>query len=128
MRTNIKGVAPEWYELESERDKPDPVGFYLSPLDGFGRSDISMLSLSSRSGARNAPALASSAVIKLAFQLGVKGWQNIEDADNPGEKLPFSSTAMASIHHQWILEVGARVLQISDMGAEESKNSDSPSS
>lgn len=128
MRSSIKGIAPEWYRLAGDKDEPEPAEFHLKPLNGFGRTEVSVLSLSSRSGARNAAAEAGSDVINLAFQLGVKNWRNIEDGDKPGEPLPFSRTAMDSMREEWIIEVGARVLEISDMGVKESKNSDSPSS
>ena len=128
MRSSIRGINPEWYRLEGDKDEPEPVEFYLKPLNGFGRSEVSMLSLSSRSGVRNAAVVASSDVINLAFQLGVKNWRNIEDGDKPGEQLQFSRTAMDSMREGWIIEVGARVLEISEVGVKESKNSDSPSS
>lgn len=136
MKKCIQGVTPEWFELDGQEGEADKTAFYLVPLDGFGRSDISMLSMSSRSGGDNAAVYASAEVMKLAFKLGVKDWRNIEDPDaEPDPKRPektpllrFSLANMKRMDPAWIIEVGARVLKISDLGAEERKNSNSPSS
>lgn len=128
MKSSIKGIAPEWYTIEGEEDEAEPVQFYLKPLDGFGSMEVSMLSMTSTMGGMIDGVRASSEVLKTAFRLGVRDWRNIEDADNPGQPLKFSAAAMASLRPGWIMEAGARVLEISNLGAVREKNSDSPSS
>lgn len=122
MKQAIKGLNPEWYELEDEKGEPDATAFYMAPLDGFGRAEISMLTLSARAGDAGAAAAAGAAVMNAAFKLGVKNWKNIENPDDPGNALPFSRKNMVFMQPEWIIEVGARVLEISEMGPDEVKN------
>lgn len=130
MRSSIKGIIPEWYTLEGEEGKPDPVQFELKSLDGFESMEIATLSLMAQNPGASMTDVGqiSSNIVKRAFQLGVKSWRNIEDKNNPGKMLPFSMGSMASIWPHWIMEVGARVLAISEISEAAAKNSDSPSS
>lgn len=122
MKSSIKGVAPEWYTLSSEEGEDNPVQFYIQPLNGEGWFDVMMESYDPETGEIGPKG------IKKAFQVGVKGWRNIEDGNNPDELLRFSRPAMASLHAGWIMEVGKHVLTISRMSQDASKNSDSSSS
>ena len=121
MRSSIKGVAPAWYTLKVEEEKDEPVRFYIQPLDSWGWFDVMQ-------GAYDpVTSEIDGSGIKTAFKLGVKRWENIEDADNPGEPLAFSRAAMARLPVGWIMEVGEHVLQISKVIGEESKISASQS-
>ena len=122
MKSSIKGVSPEWYTLDSESGETEPAQFYLKPLDGMSWTSVLMGSYNPETGEVDG-----SGIIK-AFRLGVKNWRNIEDGDNPGQPLKFSSQAMASLHPAWIMEVGQRVMAISRLTQADEKNSDSPSS
>ncbi len=126
MRSSIKGVLPEWYTLIIDKDEPEPVQFHLKPLDQFDSAGIKMQSLSARSSASNLETIGSE-IVKTAFRRGVIDWRNIEDGDNPGQALEFSQAAMGKIPSDWIIEAGARVLEISALTEDESKNSDLPS-
>lgn len=126
MKTNIKGIAPEWYTLEEDQDDPEPVQFYIRPLDGFAAMEVAMLSLSGRATSRAEAARAGSEVLKTAFRLGVKDWRNIGDADNPDRPLAYSAAAMSSFPPGWIMEVGARVMELSELRSAEKKISGSP--
>ena len=59
-----------------------------------------------------------------AFFNGVIGWENIEDAENKGEQLPYSKSAMRTLPLGWLREVGNHVMAISQVTEGESKNSD----
>ena len=122
MRSSIKGIAPEWWPLPADEGEEDPVRFYLKPLDGLAWTSVLMESYDAETGV-----VGGAGVIK-AFKLGVKDWENIEDGDKPGQLLKFSLPAMGKLNPGWIMDVGNRILEISRIRAEESKNSDSPSS
>ena len=122
MRSNIPGIAPEWYTLGIDKDEADPVQFYIKPLDGFGWMHVMSKSYNPETG------IIGSDGIEAAFRKAVKNWRNIEDAENPGEMLDFSAQVMGTLPVGWIMEVGNRVLSISKVKAGESKNSASPSS
>lgn len=122
MKTSIKGLSPEWHTLSSEEGESDPVQFYLQPLDGMQWTAVLMEAFDPESGE-----IGPSGIIK-AFKLGCKGWKNIEDGNHPGQELKFSSRVMGSLQPGWIMEVGQRVLEISNIGQATAKNSDSPSS
>ena len=119
MRSSVKGVAPEWYTLTVEREQPDPVSFKIHPLDSFGWFDVLAESYDPVSGEIGG------AGIKQAFKTAVRGWKNIEDADNPGEQLKYSKAAMGALPVGWIMEVGQYILAISQVSGATSKNSDS---
>jgi len=119
MRQSIKGVSPEWWTLPGD-DDDDPVQFYLVPLDGLAWTAVLMDSYNPDTGE-----IGGTGIIR-AFRTGVKNWRNIEDADNPGKPLKFSKQAMPKLNPGWIFEVGHRVLEISQINAEEAKNSVSP--
>jgi hypothetical protein len=119
MRSSIKGVTPEWYTLEVEQGVADPVMFYIQPLGGMDWTAVLMESFNPATSS-----IGGAGIIK-AFQLGVKNWRNIEDANKPGEQLRFSRKAMDALHPGWIMEVGKHILQISQMEEDQIKNSDS---
>jgi len=127
MRSSLKGVVPEWYTLQQEEGQAEPVQFYIQPLDGISSTQVTILGLAPRKTVAQGAKIGFE-VIKTAFELGVKGWRNIEDADNPGQPLEFSPQAIRKLHRQWIIEVGGHVLETSEIGEERAKNSDSPSS
>lgn len=118
MRSSLKGIAPEWYTLGIDEGEDDPVRFYLKPLDGMAWTTVLMGSYDPSTGAVD------TAGIVKAFKLGVKDWENIEDADKPGKPLKFSALAMGKLQPGWIMEVGAHVMKISRIGESDSKNSD----
>ncbi len=127
MRASLKGVLPEWFTPEIYKDESEPVAFHLTPLDGFGRANIKMQSMAARNAGLDLE-LAGVKIIETAFRLGVTGWRHVEDIDKPGKDLAFSKSAMGKIHEDLIIEVAARVLQISELTEDEVKNSGSPSS
>lgn len=121
MKQSSKTITPHWWTLPSDEDEETPVQFHIRPLDGFAATDVAMMTLSAR--ATNTVASRSgNEVIKYAFRHGVIGWKNIEDADNPGQPLTFSQAAMSKLEPAWIMETGAHVLEISSLGAGDSKN------
>lgn len=122
MKTSIKGLSPEWYTLTGEKGEDDPVQFYLQPLDGMQWTSVLMDSYDPETGE-----IGPTGIVR-AFKLGCKGWRNIEDSAHPGQQLKFSQRVMGSLHPAWIMEVGQRVLEISNIDPATAKNSDSPSS
>lgn len=124
MRSNIKGVSPEWYTLSVDEGEPDPVQFYIKPLSSFDWMDVMAMS-TAQADDMFAVGMAG---IKLGFRLGVKAWRNIEDVDKPGEQLKFSRAAMETLPVGWLMEVGQRVLELSRVSQDREKNSDSLSS
>ena len=119
MRSSIRGISPEWYELSNQEGETDPVQFLIRPLDGMEGADIVLNSYDARTGSINQGGIIA------AFKLCVQDWKNIS---SPGAGLlDYSEHAMLSLRTPWILEVGARILEISELSEDGSKNSDLPS-
>lgn len=121
MQTSLRGVLPEWHTLSSDEGSEEPVQFEIKPLDGMKWVDVLGGSYDPDTGVIDRTG------IKNAFRLGVTNWRNIEDGDNPGQPLPFSRANMAKLPPGWILEMGNRVIDVSQIRGDQAKNSDSPS-
>ena len=119
MRSSIKGIAPEWYELSNQEGESDPVKFLIRPLNGMEGAEILLNSYDARTGSINQGGIIA------AFKLWVQDWKNIS---TPGHGLlDYSEHAMLALRTSWILDVGARILEISELSEDGSKNSDLPS-
>ncbi len=121
MRTNISGVTPEWHELSNQDGESAPVKFLIRPLDGMEGADIVLNSYDARTGSINQGGIIA------AFKLCVQGWENINDSKHPDKPLEYSQAAMLTLRTPWILEVGAQILEISELSEDGSKNSNLPS-
>lgn len=120
MRSCITGITPEWFELPNQKGDADPVKFLIRPLNGMEGADIVLNSYDVRTGSIN-----QSGIIT-AFKLCVQDWKNIS-GPGPSGLLEYSKQAILSLRTPWILEVGARILEISKINEDGSKNSDLPS-
>lgn len=125
MKTSVKGVEPEWYDLTDDGGDGRPAGFFIRPLNGMAMAEIvgDYLKIG-RDGQQTIGARG----ITEAFRMGVTNWRNIEDADQPGSDLLFSRDNMGRLDWAVIMEVGAKVLELSQLREPDRKNLSSPSS
>jgi hypothetical protein len=124
MEKGVRGVDPEWYTPANQENEPEPARYWLAPLSQLQMVAIVGEHLQLQA---NGEHTVGPEGIAEAFRLGVRKWQNIEDGDAPGTPLLFSRSNMGKIPWPTILEVGARVLELTALGSEERKNSSSPS-
>lgn len=124
MKTSVKGVEPEWFDLPEPGGDGPVAGFLIKPLNGMQMAEIVGDYLKERNGQKTIGA----GGITQAFRWGVKGWRNIEDGEHAGEDLLFTRENMQKIPWTAIMNVGARILELSQLGDSDRKNSSSPSS
>lgn len=100
--------APEWYTLKSEKDAEKPARVQLVGLDGLAQAELA--------AAVNFLAMEfelTPAAIAILIDKGVKGWENITDAQ--GNPLPFPDQVedvQRAISYFGQVEIARRVFEL----------------
>ena len=108
----IAGLRPESFSPPSDPS----VKFELAPLTAAERLDVIMSMESSKKYGQ---------AIQLACEYAIRGWSGVVGDDET--PIPFSRDAIKWLPMPVLLEVGTHAVQISRLGEDEKKASDSRS-
>lgn len=112
--TALTGVSVEEYTPEAEREEESPATFTLRPLDG--ENWVKVMSHYNPDTQR-----ITGDGIYQAARLGLEGWNNVND--HRGKPLKFSSLNIRKLPGDLVIELGQRVIEISDQSGDQEKNS-----
>lgn len=108
------GMTPEWYTPDSQEGMDDATRFRVVGLTGAELLELNQY-MDSTTGAVQGPGLVQ------ACRVGLKGWENVVDEE--GRNVTFNRIAIARLPAEIIAEVGAKIISLSVLDDEETKNS-----
>lgn len=107
--TAMTGLVPEWFEPE-QPESERRTRILLKPLNGMEHLSVqNELAMRRTSDAQ-----------KLALELGVVGWENIDDA--AGNPLPFSRESVWLLPVSVLAQAAMRIINISRLSESTAKN------
>lgn len=117
-RKALDPITPFWWTPDDQKDDPKPARYKIRPLTGMQKIEIN-------TDLKICPVglIISAAGVRNVLRHGLLGWENIEDAN--GADVPFSDnidTNLARLSDQELIAISNRILQASDIGADEKKD------
>lgn len=100
-----------WYTLQGQEGEDDPAKFEIMPLNQSQYTEVLGYRLTGEAGK----------AFKTAFNYGVKNWSGILDED--GSPLPCKPRHFSIMDAETITEIGAEIIERTDLTDEERKNS-----
>ena len=112
----MTGLVPEWYTPEVEKDDANEesrASFHCFPL-----TQPQVLEVQQYYDSVKKDFIPTAYAV--AYRLGCRGWKNV--TDHEGKPLKWNPNNMDRIPAQILAEVGANIINISVMGADDEKN------
>lgn len=108
-------LKSDWFTPESERESDNPTRFKYKPLDSVQMTEV-LLHVSTESGTITGKGL------NLAVQYGLEDWENLMDPDT-GKPLKFGRMNIKRVPNSILLDLANTIIEASDLGEAEEKNS-----
>lgn len=112
----MSGVVPEDYVCKHEGDTENPTIWKLQPLNGFDYMEVMSELQRTDNGFK-----ISGKGLGIAVRKGLVGWQNFHDEN--GKEIKFNPLNMKKIPAIVLGDLADRVIEISELGDEQAKNS-----
>lgn len=109
----LKGLTPEWWTPEDEREQDEPASFHIAPLSG-----PQMLEVQEHFDLPNQTIKGPG--LLMACRIGLRGWKNI--VDDEGKALTFTRSAIDRLPADTIAIIGAQVIANSVVDEDTEKN------
>lgn len=114
-----KGLEPEWFIPESQKEESNPVQFKIAPMKSR-QYVIFATGIDYSDGDTGEPKVSfSERSINIALKQ-VKGWKNVNDEN--GESIAFTRSRLDDIPNEIMFELIGRIAEISHISEEEEKN------
>lgn len=112
----MTGIVDDDYICRKDQDSESPTIWKLRPLNGFKYMEVMTELVRTDEGFK-----ITGKGLGLAVKHGLVGWENFKDQN--GKELKFNSINITKIPAVVLGELADRVIEISELGDEQTKNS-----